>query len=94
MKNRRHYRQGTSHCSCLEHCFLLLLLTRGILKVGIGPLQGGRHPLKISWIGGCLFAPSKPPNHRARIPFLLIGHDAAQYVQSRSFHPGLNREWI
>ncbi len=21
-KNRRHYRQGTSHCSCLEHCFL------------------------------------------------------------------------
>ncbi len=22
-KNWRHYRQGTSHCSCLEHCFLL-----------------------------------------------------------------------
>ncbi len=21
-KNRRYYRQGTSHCSCLEHCFL------------------------------------------------------------------------
>ncbi len=21
-KNWRHYRQGTSHCSCLEHCFL------------------------------------------------------------------------
>ncbi len=21
-KNRRHHRQGTSHCSCLEHCFL------------------------------------------------------------------------
>ena len=21
-KNRRHCRQGTSHCSCLEHCFL------------------------------------------------------------------------
>ncbi len=24
-KNRRHYRQGTSHCSCLEHCFLFVL---------------------------------------------------------------------
>ena len=22
-KNRQHYRQGTLHCSCLEHCFLL-----------------------------------------------------------------------
>ncbi len=21
-ENRRHYRQGTSHCTCLEHCFL------------------------------------------------------------------------
>ncbi len=22
-KNQQHYRQGSSHCSCLEHCFLL-----------------------------------------------------------------------
>ncbi len=27
-KNQRHYRQGTSHCSCLEHCFFLLFRSR------------------------------------------------------------------
>ena len=27
-KNQRHYRQGTSHCSCLEHCFLFVSAIR------------------------------------------------------------------
>ncbi len=32
-KNRRHYRQETSHCSCLEHCFLFSLHLRHTAQV-------------------------------------------------------------
>ncbi len=41
-KNRRHYRQGTSHCSCLEHCFLFLFL---FCETGVDTRKFIRHKL-------------------------------------------------